>query len=36
MHPTHMRPIPYLSQLMFGTLILGGLLAAGLVWSMFR
>jgi hypothetical protein len=35
MHPTHMLPIPNLSQLMFGTLILGGLLAAGLVWSMF-
>jgi len=36
MHPTHMRPIPTLSQLMFGTLILSGLLAAGLFWSMFR
>jgi hypothetical protein len=35
MHPTHMRPIPNLSQLTFATLILGGLLAIGLVWSMF-
>ena len=36
MHPTHVRPVPNLSHLKFGTLILGGPLAAGLAWSMFR
>jgi hypothetical protein len=36
MQSTHMRAIPKLAPLAIGTLILGGLLAAGLVWSMLR
>jgi len=36
MHPTHLRAIPNLSHLVVGTLILGGLLTAGLAWSMLR
>jgi len=36
MHPTEMRTIPHLPQWTIGILVLGGLLAAGLLWSMFR
>jgi hypothetical protein len=36
MHPAHIRTIPNLGHLVFGTLILGGLLAVGLAWSMLR
>lgn len=36
MQPAQKRPFPSLSQLTLGVLILGGALAAGLVWSMFR
>jgi hypothetical protein len=36
MNPAHMRTIPNLAHLAFGTLILGGFLAAGLEWPMLR
>lgn len=36
MYSAHIRTIPNLGNLVFGTLILGGLLAAGLAWSMLR
>jgi hypothetical protein len=34
MHPAHIRTASNLGLWMFASLILGGLLAAGLVWSM--
>jgi len=36
MYPAHMRTVPNLAQLLFGTLFLVGLLTAGLVWSMLQ
>jgi len=36
MYPAQIRTIPHLPQVMIGTLMLGGLLAAGLLWSFFR
>ena len=36
MHTSQMRTIPHLPQVMIGTLMLGSLLAAGLLWSIFR
>jgi hypothetical protein len=36
MHHAQMRTIPYLPQVTIGILMLGGLLFAGLLWSMSR